>query len=1077
MLEDAMPQSGLPGRRPRYRSVFAADAPRLRSALILLFILFMTPLLMAKPYSWNQPHADVRPTGDLVWAPEPFQYRPGRSIRYIDFENGDDARNGASPEAAWKHHPWDANATANAATPGDADTYVFRGGITYRGELTVRGSGQPGRPIRLTRDPVWGTGPAVLCGSERVSGWMRGTDRRDIPDPTRVWHADLDFLPRSVWLVHKDATVERLPLAREPNWRVSNPDDLRSEWYEFDNPERHYDNKGKDRQGRAIHLATDTKHVRDRPRVFFEDALIRPEFGWVMSTPFPTRVLTVDLQRHALGFCGWTGGFPGSGTFHRFMRYYLEDKPQYLDDANGEFWFDRRGKGGRLYLRLPGDADPNGLHIEVGARQNLVRGDGAAHLEISGLTFRFTTAHWALDAVAWDVSTVPLTLRPEMSAACVNIRGDATDIRIANCRFEHVLRAISIQGAGHGQSVDRVRIEDNEIRCTDESAVVVSDGTPWGYAEQAGRLGDVCIYRNRTFRTGMRPGRYSRGTCIDVGYPRRVEIAGNIIAQAYAQGINVRGAKSSHAWDDVPFTRILIHHNRVWQSMLSANDFGGIETWQGGPAYVYDNLSYDARGPQYWKLKFTGQSSGFGHAYYLDGAFKNYHFNNIAWGRSNDPTTLLANCAAFQEIHSYQNTFFHNTVYNFCNGSRRQAPQAGRNKYLANIWQDLSERALRHADPANTEAAGNEADAGPRADGFALESNAYAGNVFHGIEQFGVLEPSGRWLATLDDFRNVLRRAGAPASEVGSDSERPPLRQPEKGDFRPAPGAELAGRSLKVFVPWALCGVVAEWPFLSLPADPGRIMDEHWYMTGYHVDRQTYRRCPMYPLEGVNISDEDYVNGELEDWTRGAVRFRPERGQFARLANARITAPYTVHGSRTSVGEPRSERDYTFEGEALRSPQVYMGNFLVEMFFRTERGASGLLLSKTRDGGYALYVGADGRARFEVAGTGSGRRAVLRSAGAVADGRWHHLVAEADRGGNRLTFYLDGKLDTSGAGVGAVSLANDADLYVAGSPAGDFLAVTFDFIRIAQGTLADADTTIEELYAWEFDGPHLRDFA
>jgi hypothetical protein len=30
---------------------------------------------------------------------------------------------------------------------------------------------------------------------------------------------------------------------------------------------------------------------------------------------------------------------------------------------------------------------------------------------------------------------------------------------------------------------------------------------------------------------------------------------------------------------------------------------------------------------------------------------------------------------------------------------------------------------------------------------------------------------------------------------------------------------------------------------------------------------------------------------------------------------------------------------------------------------------------------------------------------------------------------------------------------------------------------IAHSTLADADTTIEELYAWEFNGPFLADFA
>jgi len=33
----------------------------------------------------------------------------------------------------------------------------------------------------------------------------------------------------------------------------------------------------------------------------------------------------------------------------------------------------------------------------------------------------------------------------------------------------------------------------------------------------------------------------------------------------------------------------------------------------------------------------------------------------------------------------------------------------------------------------------------------------------------------------------------------------------------------------------------------------------------------------------------------------------------------------------------------------------------------------------------------------------------------------------------------------------------------------------FDFLRISRGTLAQAETTISELYAWEFGGPFLRD--
>jgi hypothetical protein len=96
----------------------------------------------------------------------------------------------------------------------------------------------------------------------------------------------------------------------------------------------------------------------------------------------------------------------------------------------------------------------------------------------------------------------------------------------------------------------------------------------------------------------------------------------------------------------------------------------------------------------------------------------------------------------------------------------------------------------------------------------------------------------------------------------------------------------------------------------------------------------------------------------------------------------------------------------------------------------------------------------------------------------VNDGRWHHAIAEADRKAKTLTIYLDGRTDASATGLDAsVSLANDGDLYVGGTPDGRYFDGTLDFLRIAQGTLADADTTIDELYAWEFDGPFLRDFT
>lgn len=1051
--------------------------PRLTAILLTCSLLAVSggPVPAGDTFSWQESYAEVLPQGDLRWTPKPFRFDKGASLRYIDFHAGKDENDGTATRSPWKHHPWDAQATGQARRCRGIHTYVFKGGVDYRGELTVGEAGKPGHPIRLTRDPSWGQGAAVLCGSERITGWKRGATHRDIPEPEKVWWADLDFAPRSVWLVRQEGDYVRIPLARTPNWKRSNPDDVKSEWWVWDNPRRPFGNTVKNAAGQMVHLGIDTRHIKDRPEDYFKGALIWPEFGWVMSQPYPTRVEVVDLKQNGLGFAGWTGGGTG-GVIMRGMRYYLEDKPQYLDDPDGEFWFEKRGEGGRLYLRLPGDADPNLARVEAGKRPSLVNGDRVEHLDISGLTFRFTPSMWDLTSAPWDFRTTPWGVRSDRHPGCVRVWGSGKDIRIANCLFEHVFFPIRIRALLEGQRVDDVRIEDNEFRCTDNGILAVEDGSGWGYAKLRGRLGDVRVYRNRSRETGTRPARYSSGTGIHVAGARTVEIAGNVIERSYAQGIDVHGGKTSGMWGDVPFTRILIHHNKVWESMLNCNDYGGIETWQGGPAYVFDNLSYNAQGYRHWG-RATGKDPGFGHAYYLDGAFKNYHFNNIAWGKSRDAASPLANCSAFQEIISYQNTFFQNTAYNFHEGSRRQAPTAGRNKYLGNIWDGMGKYVFRHADPARTEAEGNARDAGPRRAAFALETNAYGRNVIHDFAEMGVLEPSGRWLRTFADFQGALQKHRSLLGELGEASNTSPLRDPARGDFRPARGAAGIGKGVKVFVPWSLSGVVGEWNFYPAGNDPTHLLDEHWYLTDYHVSRDEYYQRPTYPLQGVNVTAADYVPGPLEDWIRGALSFSPARKQYAKASHAEMMRPFSFRDLKKSRHENARPEPCTVEGEALENPQIYTSNVLIEVYFKTAPGhTGGVLCEKMKGNGYSLTVGVAGKLSFKVQGPGSSASA--ESQVTVNDGRWHHALVEADRRGRMLTMYVDGKRDGSAAGVDAsVSLANDGDLYVGGTPAGRYLDGAVDFLRIARGTLADASTTIEELYAWEFDGPQLRDFT
>ena len=118
-------------------------------------------------WGWQKPHAKVDPKGDLGWKPEPFVFLKGASVRYIDFDRGRDDNPGDAKERPWKHHPWDPKAGGKAATCSGIHTYVFKRGVTYRGNLVVRESGKPGDPIRLTSDPSWGRGEPRSASTTR----------------------------------------------------------------------------------------------------------------------------------------------------------------------------------------------------------------------------------------------------------------------------------------------------------------------------------------------------------------------------------------------------------------------------------------------------------------------------------------------------------------------------------------------------------------------------------------------------------------------------------------------------------------------------------------------------------------------------------------------------------------------------------------------------------------------------------------------------------------------------------------------------------------------------------------------
>jgi len=309
------------------------------------------------------------------------------------------------------------------------------------------------------------------------------------------------------------------------------------------------------------------------------------------------------------------------------------------------------------------------------------------------------------------------------------------------------------------------------------------------------------------------------------------------------------------------------------------------------------------------------------------------------------------------------------------------------------------------------------------------------------------------------------------AAEVGVLAEQAPLRDAAAHDFRPAANSAARGRGAKVFVPWGLYETVGEWHFYPIPGDPTRILDEHWCMSPYYTGRDDYYKLPTYPLKGVNITLKDYQNGPLENWTTGALHFNGH-DQYAVLKNADIDRAVTVTG-----GGPNDSQSRTVSGADLSNPQIHTSNFLIEAYFQTAAGQTdAVLIQKIDDAGYILGVNQAGG--VTLAATSGGATSWLASRSVVNDGQWHHVIAEAHRKAGTFTLYIDGKQDAGGPGLGVdASLANDADLCVGGAPNGHYLDGAIDFMRIARGTLADSKTTIDELYAWEFNGPFLDDFT
>ncbi len=1083
-------------------------APRhiVRTVLIVLIALASAPRLSARgeTYSWNRPHATVLPTGNLQWRPEPFVYRPGEAVRYIDFAAGDDANPGTR-QRPWKHHPWDTAATHAAGADEAVDTYVFKRGVIYRGEIRVAASGRPDKPIRLTSDPSWGDGEALLYGSARLTGtWKRCTaaDAPGIPQPHQVWYLDLgddfdtdskDTRLSALWRI-VDGRAVRLNIARDPDWTITDPDNPFTGWYRW-----------KTFTGTVSDgWLADAEHLAGKDGGFFDGGVVWTQHRNLMGSVHRVKIRRYDPAAGAVWIDSpggaqyrsrWRGRPNEPFELDRPIHYYIENVRGYLDSP-GEYFYDVDGPhGGRLYLRLDDDSDPNDAVLEAAQVRSPIQIFDRSHIEVSGLSFSFNDDDDGLYGYPWYISASPM----------VRIVGNCTDVAVRNCRFTDVMNAVvafprptAVGGPARASQRDigafdddvmgDIAITDNDIRNADMAGAIWVNGASQSAAGEAyGRLGHVDVLRNRVIHCGYRPGKSPTSSipAISVILAETGEIAGNIVDTSWGNGLFTLGGKLNRTVNEVPLARLLIHHNQLDNTMLGCNDYGGLELFQGGPAYIYNNVSRNTVGTR------TFTAANLGYNLYLDGAFKVYSFNNILAGKVKpDQPQSYGHCGYFM-VFGFLDQLFNNTIYHFeygLNGS-----SGNRSCILGNVLVDCSRSFMGQNRPGDVSmlGGGDTGEMGRRG----IPTMAYANNVFHGSPQggrrdegafgfVGGIGPSAGGGAevysgdTLEELREALTAMNCRLATLGVHVRRNPLVDPANFDYRLAPDSPATDRGVTFFVPWALSRVVGEWHFYGGGADPTVVLGENFYMQGEHMERGMYYFIPRNDLTVSTAAAADYVSGPLEDWIDGALRF-DGASRWAVLTHAEMTRdgryPVTLGtDGRVTNAEPPA----VFPGAQRKTLDMDTNNFLIEVYVRCRDGHTGGGLAGKSDGstGYDLGIDDAGRAVLTLRSPAGGS---TLAGGKVNDGRWHHLIAEVDRRAARATLYIDGQqAATDGIALaGDVSLSNRGDFLVGKASDGRCFAGDIDFLRVSRGTLADARTTINELAAWQFDGPHLRDFT
>jgi hypothetical protein len=1051
---------------------------------------------------------------NIQWAPEPFVFNRGSSVRYIDFERGDDHNSGKSRENPWKHHPWDQNAIGKAAKCRGVHTYCFKKGVVYRGQLTAMESGKENDPIRLTVDPSWGDGDAYLYGSKAIKGgWRRCTDDAcpQIPTSERitVWYRDYqsEVSPRMLWEINGD-NIKRIHLAREPDWHVKNPDDPRNDWSELTDTIlelKLYMNNATDfRVGDKLYPIYDMISSKRIKNIFSREDYIVRQVGidhiiievknWKVGAL--EKGLTVSNGRNTAVIKKLSGRYDVISRIIDRENFEGQKKEDWINatiwseqlnmpkpvagkviDFNAEelslkVRFNRGTWGPGKYCRyyaenLPRFLDDseefyylkrknkNGrlfLSLADNKDPNTTFIEAANYYRIIEINSLSNISISGLD-IKFNNSIEVGSKQAEhasIHSSAIGITGTCSNISISNLQISHVTAGIVGHAKANNDVIDNISITGNDIHDLDGCGIAISNGR---FHKSLMNSGSRVIHVNVRKNRVVKTG----SRVLDswgIG-KHAIEVSSGELVRICENVVNTCWGAGILLYNGAEYSRGQIERplirNIISGNMVS-NSLLGLQDYGGIASWM--------AGPVYIFNNVSINPVGYKHVGYMRSKKRNnYRSSSFGVGIYLD-----------SQIKAY---VFKNTILGKNNNvNDRIYNSTGVNEAMG----------FMNAIFKNT------------IEGFAVGFHKgmyqhnrcfYIGNRLNDISTYYFLHepmPSVIDYPTLAYSRNLLEGAPSKYAKLGKEQfkRKDDLQRYLSNVSAIENGVEAAvqefsreaiwnDHSVYFFVPWGLFKVVGEWNFYQNRDDASVIIGENLNWNSEWQHRMMMDEIPRNNLYAHGFRLNDYHYGILENWTKGALHFNGTN-QYCSLSAMDSTKAYNWQSIKCN-NFPCKGRVLSEQRESL---DIGKGNFLVEMVINVPKLSpqSTILHKRVKNKGYEIYIDSQG---FINASLHNNSLCSRTSAIAINDDVWHHVVVEVIRNKKEgINLYIDGALSNAswdGVMIPHINFENKGDFIVGRSvKKNNYFKGFIDYLRISKGSLEDSETTIDQLYKWEILG-------